>query len=286
VVGLGRSGTTLLRLMLDAHPELAIPAETHFIPQVVRWFRRDRLSAVELAERLAALRRWGDFGIGEEEMRARLEPLEPLGPRRSIRAFYELYAEHQGKPRWGDKTPGYSSRMHLIQNALPEARFIHLIRDGRDAALSRAEASGKTVRPERAAKRWVERIGEAREEAKRIGHYIELRYEDLIVDPEAVLRRICEYIDLRFAPEMLDYHRNAAKRLEEMARDLPAQDGKGHRSGELRVGSHAMTQRPPDPTRVARWRTDMRAEEVDAFEEIAGELLIDLGYEVRTAAGR
>ena len=68
IVGLGRSGTTLRRLMLDSHPALAIPPETHFAPEVIRMCRRQRPSAEELADHLAGLRRWGDFGIGRDEI--------------------------------------------------------------------------------------------------------------------------------------------------------------------------------------------------------------------------
>ena len=286
VVGLGRSGTTLLRLMLDSHPELAIPPETHFAPAVIRMYRKGSPSASELADYLAGLRRWGDFGIERPEMLERLRAVEPLDAQRALRAFYELYAEHQRKPRWGDKTPGYGMRMRRISRTLPEARFIHLIRDGRDAALSRARASGKRVRPTKAAERWRERIEQARAQGARVDHYLEARYEDLITDPEPTLRGILSRVELDWDPAVLRYHERAAERLAEMDRDLPAMGGKGHRPAEKRVGSHAMTKRPPDPTRLARWREEMSAEDVAEFEAVAGELLSELGYELGGVGAR
>ena len=282
VVGLGRSGTTLLRLMLDAHPALAIPPETHFAPAVIRMYRKGSPSADELADELAGHRRWGDFGIERDELAQRLRASEPLDARIALRSFYEIYAEHQGKPRWGDKTPGYTARMRRISRTLPEARFIHLIRDGRDAALSRAQASDKRVRPANAAERWRERIEEARVQAARVPHYIEARYEDLIRDPEGALRRILSFAELDWDPAVLRYHERAEERLREMDRDLPAKGGKGHRDAARRVGSHEMTMRPPDPRRLARWREEMSADELAEFEAVAGDLLSELGYERAT----
>lgn len=285
VVGLGRSGTTLLRLMLDAHPKLAIPPETHFATGVIRMYRKGSPDAEELAGYLAGLRRWGDFGIEHGQMLERLRGVEPLDAQRALRAFYELYAEHQEKPRWGDKTPGYGMRMRRISRVLPEARFVHLIRDGRDAALSRARASGKRVRPQKAAARWRERIEQTRAEAARVPHQCEVRYEDLVREPEGTLRRILEFVDLEWDPAVLAYHERAAGRLAEMDRDLPAMGGKGHRPAEKRVGSHEMTTKPPDPTRLARWREEMSATELAEFEAVAGDLLAELGYELGSATG-
>src|SRR5690606_22340526 len=103
VVGVGRSGTTLLRLMLDAHPELAIPPETHFLPELIE-SARSGAGAAELAAAAAASRHWGDLGISALDFEARLR-LGGTRPDQAARAFFELYAERHGKPRWGDKTP-------------------------------------------------------------------------------------------------------------------------------------------------------------------------------------
>ena len=107
VVGVPRSGTTLLRLMLDAHPELAIPPETHFIPAVIRACRRGA-SPDEVAAAMTGHRRWADFGIDVDELLSRLRALGGPEPGPALRAFYELYAARQGKQRWGDKTPWHA----------------------------------------------------------------------------------------------------------------------------------------------------------------------------------
>ena len=136
VVGATRSGSTLLRLMLDAHPEVAIPSETHFVPDVIKACRRGGAGADEVADLIIGHHRWGDFHLDPDELRRRLRALPRVRPGDAVRTVFELYAEGKGKSRWGDKTPGYARHMPSIERALPEARFVHLIRDGRDVALS------------------------------------------------------------------------------------------------------------------------------------------------------
>ena len=282
VVGATRSGTTLLRLMLDAHPEMAIPSETHFIPDLIKAYRLESATPERMCEVVTAHRRWGDFHLDPEELLERFRAIDPINPGDAARAFFQLYAEREGKTRWGDKTPGYVREMHRIESVLPEARFVHLVRDGRDVALSVLGMNwGPSTVPE-AAFRWKKRILRAREQAPRIGHYVEIRYEDLVRDTEDTLRRICEFIELPYDEAMLRYHERAPERLQEKARDLDRGPDKAPQSAEARLSSHALATQPPDPDRIERWRTEMSAEDRAVYEELAGDLLADLGYEVET----
>ena len=287
VVGVTRSGTTLLRMMLDAHPQLTIPPETHFLPDLIEASRAEHASPESLHAVVVENRRWGDFHLDADELLARFREIKPLNAGDAIRAFFDLYAEGQGKPRWGDKTPIYINRMMLIERALPEARMIHLIRDGRDAALSRAKRVLKEPTPMyKVAERWKNRILRAREQAPRLDHYLELRYEDVVLDTEASLRRICEYVELPWDDSMLHYHQRAAGRMKEMHRDLPPEPGKPLRPADHRMAAHALTSEPPDPSRLGRWKTEMSPEDRAAFEEAAGDLLTELGYELEGEPAR
>jgi hypothetical protein len=288
IVGATRSGTTLLRLMLDAHPQMAIPSETHFIPDLIKAYRLESPSPERLCEVVTAHRRWGDFHLDAGELRERFRAIDSINPGDAIRAFFELYAEREGKSRWGDKTPGYVREMHRIESVLPEARFVHLIRDGRDVALSVLGMNwGPSTVPE-AAFRWKKRILRAREQVPRIGHYIEVRYEDLVRDTEGTLRRVCEFTELPYDDAMLRYHERAHERLEEKARDLDRGPDKSPQRAEARMESHALATEPPNPERIERWRTEMSPEDRALYEQLAGDLLADLGYEIerdRPAAG-
>lgn len=284
VVGLTRSGTTLLRMMLDAHPLLAVPPETHFVPDVIKAVRDD--GGVDGA--LAAMtgnRTWSDFGISEDEMRSKLEALDPLDEAGAVRAFFETYAAKQGKPRWGDKTPAYMLSVRRIGRTLPESRFIHLIRDGRDVALSQsARAINEQPPPAEQAARWVKRIKKSREQSEALKgpRYIEARYEDLVRDPEPTLRRVCEFIELDFDPAMLTYYERAAERLQEMGGELRGEGTHATQEAGYRIANHAPTTKPPDPAKLDKWRREMSLDDLKAYNDEAGAMLEELGYEVTT----
>src|SRR5688572_958645 len=192
IVGVPRSGTTLLRLMLDAHSDLSIPAETGFIPDARRILSAGMADGREAFCRIVTLSpAWSRFRLDADAFRAALEAIEPFDLGDGVRAFYRLCAALSGKPRWGDRTPAYGSHLDAIQSVLPEARFIHVIRDGRDAALS---VTGLWFAPEgeieALAADWRARIQKTRLLAKGCAHYLEVRYEKLITDPPAELRQI------------------------------------------------------------------------------------------------
>jgi hypothetical protein len=286
VVGVARSGTTLLRLMLDAHPELAIPPETHFIPKLAKALEETpAASDNERRHRAHTLitdhRRWPDFGLDPDELSRRFATTEPFDAGAAMRAFYGLYAEQHGKPRWGDKSPSYVRRMRKVHAVLPEARFIHLIRDGRDVALSQLEVHHGADEVTQAASDWVAGIEKARKASRRVDGYLEVRYEDLVDDPEPLLRRVCELVKLDFDPAMLDYHREADERMAETVRDFDRGQGGGTAiTAEQRAAQHANVSKPPQRERAGRWRRDMTPEQLAAFEATAGPLLKDLGYEL------
>jgi hypothetical protein len=194
--------------------------------------------------------------------------------------MYRLYAARFGKSRWGDKTPIYYSHMAVIQRVLPEARFIHVVRDGRDVALSHAGLWFGPGAHEDAALWWVSRVQDARRQADLVPAYLEVRYEDLITDTESTLRRICQFLRLPWQTCMLDYYRRAGERLAELNRDVPAPDGSRIVRGEDRLGIFERTTHPPDAERVARWRRELPADQLATFEHTAGSMLREFGYMV------
>jgi hypothetical protein len=271
--------------MLDAHPEMTIPPETHFVPPLLESFERLRVGPERAMQVVvdAPSSGWEDLGLTEAEVLDRLRALRPFNSPDAARAFYGAYAARHGKPRYGDKTPRYVTRMKRIAGALPEARFVHVIRDGRDVLLSLNKRlvelrDSEPVPVERFARRWRRRVKNAHR-AELGDRYMELRYEDLVTDTEATLRRVCERIELDFDPVMLSYHEHAAERLEEMNRDR-AREGRRVVSGAERMTAHLRTAAPPSAERVYAWKQEMSAEDRQAFDAVAGDLLAELGYEV------
>ena len=286
VVGAARSGTTLLRMMLDSHRQLAVPFETQFLPELMEAAGRPGADAGSVVEVLVGHRRWPDFGLDADEMRAAFASVRPFELGEAMRHFYRAYARAQGKPRWGDKSPGYALHIRRIARLLGEAHFVHLIRDGRDVRLSQLRRGDRHPPAAKHARRWRRRVQTGRRQGARVDHYMEVRYESLIADPEPELRRICEFLRLEFDPEMLTYHERAAERLSEIDRDLEAgqelaeaRERPLFRAGD-RLDFHKLTREPPRGDRVARWKREMPVEDLADFERVAGGLLSELGYEL------
>ena len=171
--------------------------------------------------------------------------------------------------------------MKQIENWIPEARFIHMIRDGRDAALSRFKRVLKDPPPmETVAERWVRKIEGARADGADLD-YIEVQYEELwSATPRRSCAAIAEFLELPWDDAMLRYYERAEERLAEMHRDLPGEEGKPLRPADHRKEAHVLTSKPPDPSRLARWKEDMDPADIAAFESVAEPLLRELGYEV------
>jgi LPS sulfotransferase NodH len=266
VLGVRRSGTTLLRVMLDRHSSLAIPDESYFIPQLADRHRRpiDVEAFVDDLRRLPTLREWD---VDVDAVRARLR--DGMVPGDAIAAVYETYAAARGKRRWGDKTPMYMQRLPLLERLFPTALYVHVIRDGRDSALSFASMPEGIVtrtwaHPQDAAGfacQWRTEVTAARKLGARVGaRYLEVRYEALVAEPEQAVRKICAHAKIPYEPAMLDYAAHV---------DVTAQPHQ-----------QSLT-KPPTPG-LRNWRTEMREADVRAFEAVAGDLLAALGYETRS----
>ncbi|HEY9422755.1 MAG TPA: sulfotransferase, partial [Thermoanaerobaculia bacterium] len=215
IVGVGRSGTTLLRLMLDAHPELALPPETGFL--LPFFASGQQPTREEFLRQVTGFHTFADAGLSADRFGRELSRLPWFSLARGVRLFYGLYAERHGKRRWGDKTPVYGQHLPAIRGVLPEARFLHLIRDGRDVALSLRE---RWFAPSREvpdlARHWRDQVAATRAAGLRDAHYLEVRYEDLIFATRPTLERVARFLDLPFHAEMERYTETARLRLAEV----------------------------------------------------------------------
>lgn len=262
IVGLPRSGTKLLRDLLNQHPVVAIPeAETEFLPWLDAWVAAHGEPADP--RRFQSL--WTSLRV-QQYFQYRAEsgrPIDPLAWRMGCRGFdtaglFEALVRVDtgtlgADVVWGDKSPSYVDDITLIGRLFPNARVLHIVRDVRDHCASMRLAWGKHVL--RAAQSWVDGVHSASMDGAALGaRYHEVRYEDLLADAGSTLRSICDFLGLDFRPEMLRLQR--------------ASENLGRARGVTRV----------ERSNVGRYREVLSAREVRAIEAIAGPTLAKLGY--------
>ncbi len=265
IVGVQRSGTTMLRLMLNAHSRLCVPFESRFIPEFFR--RQAEFGDLKATGGMRAML----DAIAQDRFvrKGRLVPDEQAVLQRGPQSYAQLVdsvfaalAAAQGKQRWGDKTPSYLLEMDTLWTLFPGCRFIHLVRDGRDVALSLQALSWGSRDLLRVAQDWRWKVTMGRKMGRMVpDHYLEIHFEDLVVSPRDTLQRVCEFIGERFEEAMLDYSDTAADA-------MPA--------GSLVW--HSSSVRPPDADKAGAWRTRMGRVDQALFDSVAGETLAMFGY--------
>ncbi|KON29265.1 hypothetical protein AC482_06950 [miscellaneous Crenarchaeota group-15 archaeon DG-45] len=259
VGGCARSGTTLLRVMLDTHPHIYCGPESNlFLPVRIRTRKR--------IEELA----WA-FDIPAEDIEALLGGSGSLPE--FIERFFRTMSGIHGKRRWGDKSPRNVQRLDYIFEHFPRARFIHMIRDGRDVACSlrtfprRKIVDGRIVpvrtdRPlDECIRRWVHDVNMGMRH-RGDPRYHELRYEDLISDTEGVLRGLFAFLDEPYEEEVLRYYE-----VQDSTREA------------IKFPQNIEATQPIYQKAVGRWREEFGEEDKRLFKRLGGVLLVDLGYE-------
>lgn len=268
VVGSPRSGTTLLRFMLSSHPRLYIPEETGFIP-FLRQPPQAELSRKQVGRMLTRIgqlnRHWRNL---IEDPRSFYDSLPDHRAGTVLDALFRARMKKQGGERWGDKTPGYVRYIPALRAVFPDAQIIHLIRDGRDATLSALEKWGRTrwyMDSYYLMASWRRNVRAARGAGRALGQgdYCELRYEELVVDPERLMRRICRFLDETFSERMLNH-------------------GK-HAPGDSGSEVAADVRGPVTEASTGRWRTEMSGFQLKLADAVAGRELVECGYELSDA---
>lgn len=262
IVGSARSGTTFLRLTMNAHPLVAVPPESRFITELHDL--GDIVDIETFIDRLSRHKRFETWELPIERVQERLAGRTNVPYADAISATYEAYALMHGKQRWGDKTPRYVENIPELAALFPTARFIHLIRDGRDVTLSYADVPFGPKSVAKAAELWANRVARGIRDGRQLerGRYIEIMHSDLIEDNEGEIKDICSFLELSYDPIMLD----------------PEHAGKG---ALARADKYNPNVTEGSVKRVRSWKTDMPPDHVEIFEAIAGDVLSELGFERR-----
>src|SRR5262245_41161412 len=272
IVGCGRSGTTLARAMLDAHPEFAVPFESYFPVWFARRKQRyetpDGFAQEAFVDDLLVHPQFARWAMDEADVRAAFARDMPASFADAIRTSFRIYAQAHDKPRYADKTPVFVLHIPMLSQMFPEAVFVHLVRDGRDVVLSRTQVAWGSRRFRFETLVWHEQVMRGRADGRRLdpARYLELRYEELVDDPERAAKQMCDLIRADFDPAMLHYYERSQSIVDEQP--FPEE--------------HRNLLRPP--TKGMRdWRTELSSDQLALFDVLAGDVLDEFDYE-RVAA--
>jgi hypothetical protein len=270
VGGCPRSGTTLLRTMLHAGSEVAIPRETGFV--IAAWARRRSFGDLRDAANRRRLATWifrpekilaRRLGLDAEEAIERLVAAAPaLGA--LLATPFEMFAEKDGKLRWGDKRPKYARLMSCVWDLFPSAQFLNVVRDPRACVASMRELGWFDQDVVPMVDLWERSMAgvDARRRRLASDQLLDVRYEDLVQEPERTLERVARFAGLSAAEV----------ELREMLRFQRIQEWRSQRF-------HANIARPLDPSRVSRWSTELDASEIAFIEQATRALMERWGYE-------
>jgi Sulfotransferase family len=259
IVASARSGTTLLRLILNRHARIAVPPESRFITEL--WEGTNQVDVTVFLDRLVAHERFAAWELPIDAVQEELDRRPSVSYHDAITAVYRAYARYKGKELWGDKTPRYVEHIPFLANLFPTSRFIHLVRDGRDVALSYADVPFGPKTVARSAALWRERVSAGIRYGRPLAptRYIEIHYEDLVDSPEKELRDLCGFLEVDFDAAMLEPGGDEAEVLSRAATYNP------HVTGKPRSG-------------IRQWQKTMPDRHVEMFEAVAGNVLSTLGY--------
>jgi hypothetical protein len=275
MIGAERSGTTLVMALLGAHPNIAVPEVAWYYPRFRAYV--DTYGDLALEQNFRTLVDEMIFGLKTPLWDLPVNPativseLVNAATERSFRGAYSAilrrYAAHHGKPRWGEKTPHNVFFIREILEDYPDAHFIFITRDGRDASADYLESAFGPTNIFVAAEFWafIQQFVRPWREKLSTDQWFDLRYEELVRDPEPVLRRLTDYLGESYDPRMLEFHTGAIAQRRGATRD------------------HAPLGKPISDQYIGIYRNLLSTRDQGIFAAVAGDELRAAGYDLDTA---
>ena len=264
IIGMPRSGTKLMRALLNQHSGISLTNyESHYVPFFIRKFGivspfktdADLKPVIDEFNKTVTGIKLHDSGKFFNEP----DFLNNVQPDQWESIFKYLFKHSGNKPIqnemiWGDKTPGYINHILLLKKIFPNARFIHMIRDPRDYALSSHKGWGKNLY--RAAQRWKDCIEKAKAQVKNINaDYIEVQYEQLITNTEFTMKQVCAFLDLPFEEDVIQLKNPTPEDI-----------------GDVKNVAQIIS------TNTAKYKKALSRRQVKRIEEIVYPVMVQLGY--------
>lgn len=280
IIGNPRSGTTLLRLILSAHPNIYIAQEGGFLLflyEKYKNFAGEKGKIINFVEDLMQTKKIEYWGIVKEEIVNYIIKKQPKNYSELGTMVYKYYGEkkYPGKKRWGDKNNYYLNYIDTINEIYPESKFIHIIRDGRDVACSYKDMSkikNQKYAPNlpnqiiEIAENWKNNIETINASFNKINknRYIEIKYEDLVQNTRNTAKELCDFLNEAYDEDMLNYNKINLDR-----------EPEDYSSWKSLVGQEITTKR------IKRWEKELTSEEIKMFEKISEKQLTKYNYELR-----
>jgi hypothetical protein len=260
IVGCGRSGTTLLRTILNRHADIAIPLESLFIIDYLKAASHNELTdLLPMLVREPEIMEWGIKPHTDDFAGCRTisEVIDEL---------HQIYLRARGKKRWGQKTPRFVRETELLLHHFPGALFIHVVRDPRAVVNSLVHSDVHVSNAYHASLRWRMDVSEGLElEEKHPQQVTRVHYEDMVRDPQRVLKRILDFLGLAYDPTLLQHDPSSAEEYSEFYQNI-----------------HANLDRRPTDQFIDKWKTRLSNAEVEVIKALTHEQMQVLGYELVT----
>lgn len=289
VVGYKRSGTTVLRLMLNRHPSIFIPEESGYFQRVPRKLRRqiavpEEVDAIVEQIPIDGYHKKIDWGYFKDLIRCNL----PAGPREVLAGIYQACATANGKPgaRWGDKKPQHWQFVYKLREWYPHSQFVHIVRDPRDTVASIIQYTQKNdVRltqhefvyripglPAHIVLAW--HIAYAHRELVQQGtslgskRYMSIKYEELVDESHLILPKVCAFLSIDGAE---------ADALVNFQEDATRPDVMGRKDSQ---SPHMQeTKKELNKSRIGRYKSILDVKQVQEIEYVCGKMMKHMGYE-------
>ena len=271
IIGTQRGGTTLLRLMLNSHPQVGVPPESHFLLPIVQRFGQkkqlDKRDQEEIYHLILNEGRFDTWNINQHDLLKIFQELpENTSLKEIIHSVFIAEVHTSDKSYWGDKTPEYLDIFEQLGHIFPKAKMVFLVRDGRDVVQSLADRGWQGWSVYQRSKYWLKGILKMHQYAKQFPkRSLMVSYEALVKDAPGTLQKICSFLDFPYQSEMLEYHLQANQHIT---------------TAEKQNRIHTKLGRLPKPSDLQKWKTTQSTSKIFYTEAIIRNGLAKTGYEL------
>jgi hypothetical protein len=265
LVGCPRSGTTLLQQLLDAHPDIAVAPETHFIRRF--WLKKNEYGDLSKNENYASLLRsilsveeFSEMGIDADVFQLKAWQIN-----RDYCHLFSLLLSEFSKSKQatlvGEKTPNHVLYIPILKQFFPDEKFIEVFRDPRAVVNSWRNVPWSTGSIRGDTQVWKKYILAPKSSDLDTQSLFSFHYEDLVANPEQVLRQVCGFLEVSYHSDMLNFHLSKTTSV-----NIKREPWKEN------------SVKPVSQSSIAKWKTALTPSMISEIELIALEQMVKLGY--------